>query len=240
MPRTVVNRTATLLGLALLAALNLPASADWLVTNAGERIETRGPWRVEGGRVSFTRPNGTLSALRLSEVDLDASERATRAAGSATKTAAGARSTTTGKPALVLDNEGMPTAARRSAEPEEEASEAGAAGSTGRVNVASHEETSEPGDDLAFTGVIRNDTKDYASDIQVLVTVYDETGAASATQSARLQKTALAPGASTGFEVQFPGLYITKGTKFEVRHRGFVAGKDSAPKASEGEPEGEG
>jgi hypothetical protein len=239
-PRTVALGTAALLGLILLLSSSSAASADILVTTAGERIETRGPWRVEGARVSFTRPNGTLSALRLSEVDIDASERATRAAAAGTQTAAAARSTNTGKPALVLDNEGMPKASRRAAEPDPQAGEPGVAGGTGRVSVLSWQETSEPGDELTFSGVVRNDTKDFASDIQLLVTVYDETGAPTATQTARLQKSALPPGGSTTFEVQFPGLYITKGTKFEVRHRGFVAGSNNSPETPQGPTEGEG
>jgi hypothetical protein len=59
-----------------LAALALAAPAlagDWLVTIDGERIETSGPWRVEGRRVVFHLPNGTLTALRAEQVDLDQS-----------------------------------------------------------------------------------------------------------------------------------------------------------------------
>ncbi len=63
--------------------------ADWLVTRAGERIETRGGWEVKGRMVVFTQPSGTLSSIRLSEVDLDASAAATaEAAASAARPAA--------------------------------------------------------------------------------------------------------------------------------------------------------
>lgn len=58
-------------------AMGLVASAlgaDWLVTREGERIETQGPWEVKKGTVVFTLPSGTLSSLRLSAVDLEASE----------------------------------------------------------------------------------------------------------------------------------------------------------------------
>ena len=54
------------------------ARAEVLVTTSGERVETRGPWRVAGRQVIFTSTGGTLSALRLSEVDLEASEQASR------------------------------------------------------------------------------------------------------------------------------------------------------------------
>src|SRR4030095_2502949 len=62
--------------IALLAAAS-PATADWLVTRAGGRVETKGPWRVKGKLVVFDKTDGTLASLRLSEVDLEASRKAT-------------------------------------------------------------------------------------------------------------------------------------------------------------------
>ncbi len=56
------------------------ARADVLVTQEGERITTQGPWTVKGRQIVFTSSNGTLSAVRLSEIDLEASEIATREA----------------------------------------------------------------------------------------------------------------------------------------------------------------
>ncbi|HEX4953459.1 MAG TPA: glutaredoxin family protein [Thermoanaerobaculia bacterium] len=58
---------------ALVLLIGLPARADWLVLGNGERIETQGPWKVEGKVVKFTHANGTLAMLRASEVDLEAS-----------------------------------------------------------------------------------------------------------------------------------------------------------------------
>ena len=57
----------------LLFLLALPVGADWLVTKEGARVETKGKWNVKGGVVIFTAPSGTLSSIRLSKVDLDAS-----------------------------------------------------------------------------------------------------------------------------------------------------------------------
>ncbi|RMH15898.1 MAG: hypothetical protein D6696_19500, partial [Acidobacteria bacterium] len=74
------RRRAPALALILAAALAGPTAADYLVTRGGERIETRGPWTVKGRMVIFTDARGTLSSLRLEEVDLAASEEATRAA----------------------------------------------------------------------------------------------------------------------------------------------------------------
>ncbi len=52
------------------------AGAEVLMTQSGELIETQGPWKVKGRQVIFTSPQGVLSSLRLSDVDLEASEEA--------------------------------------------------------------------------------------------------------------------------------------------------------------------
>jgi len=53
--------------------------ADVLVLRDGSRVETKGPFEVRGRQVIFTDSQGQLSALRLSEVDFEASKRATSA-----------------------------------------------------------------------------------------------------------------------------------------------------------------
>lgn len=69
------------LALTLVAAATPAVTrADWLVTREGARVETRGAWEVRGRTVVFTRPEGTLSSMRLGEVDLEASRAATEAA----------------------------------------------------------------------------------------------------------------------------------------------------------------
>ena len=52
-------------------------AADILVTQDGQQIETEGPWTVKGRQVIFTTPEGRLTSIRLTEVDLEASELAT-------------------------------------------------------------------------------------------------------------------------------------------------------------------
>lgn len=68
---------------ALVSASSSPLRADWLVLVDGARVETRGPWQVRGRMVTFTDAKGTFSSLRVDEVDLEASEAATRAAAEA-------------------------------------------------------------------------------------------------------------------------------------------------------------
>lgn len=68
---------AVVVGLAL--SIAWPANADWLVTQYGDEIETRGPWRVEDGWVYFTDTDDREDLLPLEDIDLEASERVTAA-----------------------------------------------------------------------------------------------------------------------------------------------------------------
>ncbi len=87
----------------------LAADADWLVTRAGERIETEGGWQVKGRMVVFTRPGGTLSSIRLSEVDLDASREATASAAEAASRPAAPPPPPPRRPARVITTEDVGT-----------------------------------------------------------------------------------------------------------------------------------
>ena len=62
--------------LGLLFLLPVAAQADWLVLQTGLRIETKGPWTVKGKQVVYTSTDKVLRSMRLSEIDLPASTRA--------------------------------------------------------------------------------------------------------------------------------------------------------------------
>ena len=66
-------RFAAVLFLAVVAG----AGADLLVLKDGTRIESRGAWQEKGRQVVFTDADGKLCALRLADVDLEASRAAT-------------------------------------------------------------------------------------------------------------------------------------------------------------------
>lgn len=68
----------------LLLSLLLPstATADWLAFKDGTTTETKGAWKIQGRRVIFTAMSGTLTAARLDEIDLPASEQLSQNAGS--------------------------------------------------------------------------------------------------------------------------------------------------------------
>lgn len=76
-PLRDLSHAGVALFLCLLGLPTAPAVADVLVMNDGSRIETKGPWQVEGRQVQFRLANGALSAVRLSEVDLERSRAAT-------------------------------------------------------------------------------------------------------------------------------------------------------------------
>lgn len=82
-PKNHSSKPRPRLLLTLLCAIGLlgpiPSAADWLVPKDGAPFEIQGTWTVKGRMVVFTLPNGTLSSIRLSEVDLDASKAHTEA-----------------------------------------------------------------------------------------------------------------------------------------------------------------
>lgn len=64
-----------------LSLLPVAAAADWLAFKDGTTTETKGPWKIQGRRVVFTSLSGTLTAARLDEIDLAASEQLSQNAG---------------------------------------------------------------------------------------------------------------------------------------------------------------
>lgn len=106
--------------------------ADVLVTVDGATIETKGPWKVDGRLVRFTLPDGALSSMRLSEVDLEASGAAT-AEAAAPKPAQDAEPAKKERPApvLVLTDADIPAGEAPPPEDAATASEATAEGENG-------------------------------------------------------------------------------------------------------------
>lgn len=100
------DRCLPLFGLAVALLSAGVLQADSLVLRDGSHIETRGPYEVQGRRVVFTDHRGQLSALRLEEVDLEASRKLAEA-----PPAAPTEPKTQPKPVLTLTNkdvEGSP------------------------------------------------------------------------------------------------------------------------------------
>ena len=190
--------------------------ADWLITQNGERIETKGPFKVEGRRVLYTRPNDTLAAVRLSEIDLEATERyAEELRNPRPKAKKKTRSNQDSK--LVLDGSNV----SRFKAPRVRPGEAAADAQTGVV-VSSWKEVNDAGYELEVRGTVVNNTAAYASNVEIRATAYDESGKALETLTARPQKRLLGQGESTTFYVKFPGIFMTNDMTFEVKHQGVV------------------
>lgn len=210
-----------LLILVLAAVLSSSAAADWLVMHDGSRIETRGPWRVEGARVIFTLPNGTLSALRKADVDLDASASATAAAKAPAPPPPAPRTKERRPPVMVLTNKNV-------AQASESVGDSGAAGEApareqaappGGVEVVTWESRdSRDVDGLEIVGTLKNNGVEIATNINVSVTIDDQQGSPLFDTTAFLRSTGLAPGKSTTFRALLPGIYsLFTDPRFDVQ-----------------------
>lgn len=217
------SRLSGLLALACCAAafIALPAAADWLVMSDGSRLETRGPWSVEGRRVLFTLPNGTLSALRASEVDLDASEQLTRAEEAEAIRAAEVGSVEAMPPAPVwtFTDDDIPQAAIL----QEEIDIEPLVGAEGFALEDVDEAVDATGDNLVVTGTLINDADIPASLVAVRVLIVSPVdGGTLDVAHAIVNSTQLLPRSATRFTASFdhlsPGLGVVQ-VEVEVAER---------------------
>lgn len=237
--------------LGLVAAL--PIHGDWLVTRDGARVETKGPWKVKGSQVIFTLPNGTLSVLRKSEVDLDASAVATAQSQRPTSSSAQAETKRSEPSVLVLTNkdirsaddanaERAEAAAQEGGEAEGEAPPTAAAASPSRRGVELVSWTSRDSgsvDGLEVVGSIKNTGTDIAANVTVKVTVIDQDGTPLLDTSAFLRSTGLAPGKSTTFRALLPGVFsLFQDPKFDISS-GSVSVGGPATETDESEDDAE-
>ena len=235
-----------------LAALAAPAAADWLVTRDGARIETRGPWEVKGRQVVFTLKNGTLSALRLSDVDLDASAAATAESRSSAAEAE-EEAEVERKPVLVLTNKDVPRAAVEEAGGEPAGAEGEAGGEAGEAAPASpalsegdvvvdswKASLSRQSDGLELAGVVKNNGKAIVAKVTLKVTIPDGEGGTLYETNAFLRNAGLAPGGATNFRALLPGVFqLPEDPIFEVTAASVTLGGPPTEPAAEGEGEGQ-
>lgn len=215
------------------------ARADWLVTRDGARVETKGAWQVKGKQVVFTQPNGHLSALRLSEVDLDQSAKATAEAINPPASQPAAPEPPKKKPVLVLTDKdvGHNDQARDTA-PKDAGDKDAAAdkpAETGAVLVDTWEKVDKPDNGVEIFGVLKNTSKDTATDIAVSVKIFDEAGGLLATVDATVSSSVLPPGGNTNFRASFPGVLHFTTARFQVSNRALMsspAEKPAAPPSS--------
>lgn len=203
--------------LALAAAA--PAAADWLVTREGGRVETKGPWQVKGKLVVFTLTDGKLSSLRLSEVDLDASRRASAEAAAAAQAKPAAPAQPAKREAKVVltdDNFRRGTPPPAPAGEDRKESEAGGTES-GKLVVASWERAQGGSGNVVIQGTVRNEAPDDATGAIVTVLLYDETGKLLVSGDAVLSSTILPAGETGSFRAEFPDVFSFAAVKFDAR-----------------------
>lgn len=234
-----MKRRLILLALAVLLPA-LPAKADWLVTREGARVETRGAWTVKGKLVVFQTAAGKLSSLRVAEVDLDASRRATEEAVAAQAQAAAEPE----KPAerrksvrVITDKDVRQAAPAPEAQPggeptgeltgeeaaaeggEEAASAPGPASGPGLV-VERWDQGNDPEKDhVVITGTLQNASGTMAADVKLKVLIFNDAGILIASSQAALRTGALPPGQKTEFKADFPGYFSFATIKFEPQGR---------------------
>ena len=238
------HRVRRVLVLGALAGLAAPAlRADWLVTREGARVETKGAWTVRGKLVVFTTPTDTLASIRLDEVDLDASRRATEAAVERAEKVAEPEAPKRRKPSVrVLTDADFkrptPPGEGEAAAGDEAPAPAGDV-SSGGLEVVSWERVAEPGEEgVRLAGMVRNNSNEQMTDVEVYAQLYDEAGTLIARFAAELAAATLGPGESAQWTVVADGVQTFSSIRFQVRSRGF---RPSAPEpqpadAGGGEP----
>lgn len=222
--------TAAVMLAALLTAA--PAAADWLVLTGGERIETRGTWEVRGGLVVFTLPNGTLSSLRGSEVDLEASRAATEAALRPPEPPPPPPPKPKAK--VVLTEADLPPVSRPPAEEEAATGAEGgtaiggaaAAGQDDRLQVVDwNAATPEDFDGTVVTGRLRNVGDQLLTQVMLEVSVFNSSGVLIGRTPAEVEAGPVAPERVVTFEARFPNLFEVAAARFNARGTGFLEGE---------------
>jgi|GEM_PF-645855 len=247
----MMQKLTTVSALLLLAAV-APARADWLVTRAGGRIETKGHWQVKGKLVVFTGANGTLGSLRLVDVDLPASETATSEAKDAKDKAVAVaqeppkpkerkksvRSLTDADFSHKAADDG--TAKPGAGKDAKDAKAKDKDGDKGKdseslVVVQSWKQANRTeGDGIDLYGTLQNNGKDMATDIVLKVTLVNETNQTVGTAEGVLAATSIPANGSTSFRVPFAGVFAFAQARFEVAHKTLTVtapeGEDAAAK----------
>ncbi len=216
-----------------------PIAADWLVNQDGDRIETTGPWQVKRSLILFTRPNGTLASVRLSEIDLEASRQATAEAIRVTRGGPGSVDSPTQptpRSVRVIDHRSVKAAV----EVEDNASDAAPADDPPNaaptvppspVEVVFWEELIPPSaDGITIAGTLRNTSPQLVTDVRVEVSLFEAEGSEVGRARAFVGTTSLAAQSTTTFRALFPNVLGLVGQpQFEIRGQALDLSSGSTP-----------
>lgn len=240
------RRTGWLGGVLALLLAGSPAAADWLVTREGGRVETRGGWKVKGKLVVFSTLDGTLASLRLADVDLEASERATQEAVAAAKAREEVKPEPPRRKSVLVVTDAdvghVDPVAPAAEEKKEAAAEEPAAPERRRavtpgnsVVVSTWQRKDLPDRaGVEVTGELQNQGDQLATHLQVTVALYDEAKEVLATGEAIVEGgTSLRPGGTARFRAPFMGTFSFAEAGFDVRSQGLKL--KAAPKPEDSE-----
>lgn len=199
------------LAVLVLASTATRSAGDWIVTRDGTRIETRGPWRLEGRRVVFEDVAGTLSALRREDVDIEASHASSRDRSVDVETSMAVPVTEAGSSVLVLTDADVPrgTLAGPEAGPVAEGSApSGEAEPAGRsellVRILSWDLRDAPEiDGVEIVGVLENTSSPLVGDVAIAARIFAADGTPLGESSAVLESDVLVRGEVSRFRVLF-------------------------------------
>jgi hypothetical protein len=210
--------------LALTAAA--PVAAAWLVTHDGAAIETDGEWEVRGALVVFEQ-SGRLASMRLSEIDVEASE--TRSAEPPPEPAtAPAAPPPRRAPVLVLTDADVKHVRNEPAEAQGDAQEAPTAPAAKTTNQHGVEvarwkdEINVDAGTLEVTGSLANRGTTVATDTRLKVSLLDDGGKVVEERYAQVDFKAMGPGSVAKFKASFPGSPPYTSVEFTVLSRGFA------------------
>jgi len=233
-------RGAALVLLGILAAAASPAAGDWLLTRAGGRVETKGPWQVKGKLVVFTLADGSLSSLRLADVDLEASGKATGDA----KVQAGkpAAPEAAKKKLAVLTDENFrrSSSAGSAAVPptgETQPSPSVQPDKSGPVTISAWKRVNLPGGDgIAIEGTLHNTTDHVILNASAEVQLYDDAGERVHSAAAVLSSQSIQPRATVDFRAVFPGVFTFGEMRVETQGLPLDVGSPEAQSESTAPP----
>jgi hypothetical protein len=209
---------AVLAVLVILASATSPARCDWLVTRASGRVETKGPWKVKSKLVVFHRSDGSLSSLRLADVDLEASAKAT-AEAQAKEEAPQAPQPAQKKLAVLTDKDFRRPAAPPPAEPaaEDAKPESDQPAKPQQVVTVTSWQRFSQANGLLIQGTLQNNSDEIAAGVGVEVQLYDEVGDRLATAHGVPGTASIQPRGAIEFRASFPGVFSFAEAKFETR-----------------------
>ena len=202
-----------------------PAGAEWLVTREGGRVEIQGKPQVKGKLVVFTRADGTLSSLRLAEVDLEASERVTAEEKEKAETGVEVQEPAKKKSVasvtdanLVRTKKPEPSPAAAPAGEAAPAAPAGNPAAAGPATVGTWKQQDLPGGSgIELIGSLENKGDKIATGLALTAQLYNETGQLLATGQGLLPGGSIPPGGKLDFKVPFPGVFTFSEARFQIK-----------------------